>query len=37
MPSCRRPSIRCPYIDKRLLTLDSSDAEPMLTAEKSGW
>lgn len=22
------------YIDKRLLTLDSSDAEPMLTAEK---
>ena len=22
------------YIDKRLLTLDSSDSEPMLTAEK---
>jgi membrane protease subunit HflC len=25
------------YIDKRLLTLDSTDTEPMLTAESSAW
>jgi membrane protease subunit HflC len=25
------------YLDKRLLTLDSTDAEPVLTAEKQRW